>query len=222
MTGKMKTIQKISLLIFANCILFSSCLKKNPDNIVTTVKGTVWDPVKNKNLKNARVVILGCANLVLYGISCAHEVDSARSDSNGEFNISFKSDGKYVDYEATVSFDENFYQSIPVKLKTGVENNIKIQTRELNYLRSHITMTQNPFGTMVTLSRNMRHIIPGTFCDTIVYHKVLPNASNQIIYSVWDTNIGKYRRIIDTIQAGMIDTLNYTRILPNTNTFPFN
>jgi hypothetical protein len=213
----MKTIH---LLLAATCITCYSCIKKVPVNILTTVNGTVWDPVKNKNLKNARVVVRECANLVLYGISCAHEIDSARSDSNGGFKFSFRSDGKYVDYEVMVSYDENFDLSVPVKLIAGQVNNITIQTRELNYLRSHITMTQNPFGQMVSLSRNTRHVFPGTFCDTVVYHKVLPNALNQIIYSVWDTNLGKYRMLIDTLQTGMIDTTNYTRILPNTNSFP--
>ena len=53
-------------------------------------------------------------------------------------------------------------------------------------------------------------------------NRVLPNGLNSIIYTAWDKNVGKYRRLIDTLTVGMLDTTNYTRTLPNVNTFPTN
>jgi hypothetical protein len=198
-----------------------SCKKAIPENVVTTVKGFVIDTVKNKRLSNAKVSIYGCRQTT-FSISCATLITSTRTNSNGDFSINFNSDGKSISFQAEVDYDENFDYSSTVKLLEGNTNDIKLTAREFNYLKTRLIITNNPFDTLVNLSRNTRHIFYGQTLDTTIMNRVLPNGINFIIYSAWDRNVGKYRRLIDTLTVGMQDTINYTRTLPNVNTFPTN
>ena len=198
-----------------------SCKKEIPANVVTTVKGFVFDTVKNKRLSNAKVSIYGCRQTT-FKISCATLITSTRTNSNGDFNITFNGDGKSLSFQAEVDYDENFDFSSTVKLQAGNTNDIRLTAREFNYLKTRLIISNNPFDTLVSLSRNTRHIFYGQTLDTTIMNRILPNSLNSIIYTAWDKNVGKYRRLIDTFTVGIQDTINYTRTLPNVNTFPTN
>ncbi len=209
-----KIIAVVMLLIFA-----MSCKKAIKENVLTTVAGYVIDSVKNKKLPNATVTIYGCRRTT-FSISCATVVATAKTDLNGNFILSFNGDGLSIGYEARINYDENYDRSSTVTLTPGTRNNIIIAAREFNYLKTHLTITNNPFNDLVVLSANTRHVLYGQTLDTIIMNRVLPNAVNNIMYSAWDTNLGGYRTLVDTLQIGMQDTTNYSRVLPNVNTFP--
>ena len=212
-----KFITIISILL----ITALSCRKAIPKNVVTTVNGYVIDTIKNKRLPNATVAIYGCKQTT-FNISCAYEIATTKTDSNGDFSITFNSDGKSIEFEAKINYDENYDYSSKITLTAGRINTVKITAREYNYLKTHLIITNNPFDTLVNLSANVRHIFYGRTLDTTIMNRVLPNATNLIIYSAWDRNVGRYRRLIDTLQIGIQDTINYSRVLPNVNTFPLN
>lgn len=198
-----------------------SCKKAIPENVVTTVNGYVIDNVKNKRLPNATVAIYGC-NYTTFKISCAEPITTTTTDANGDFSITFNSNGRSIGFEIKVNYDENYDYTSIVPLKEGKVNTVKIEAREFNYLKTHLIITANPFDTLVSVSSNVRHIFYGQTLDTTIMNRVLPNATNRIIYTAWDKNAGKYRRLIDILQIGSQDTINYSRVLPNVNTFPLN
>jgi hypothetical protein len=188
---------------------------------MTTVKGFVIDTVKNKRLPNATVIINGCheANFRTY---CIDSLTSTKTDVNGEFEITFRADGHSTGFEATVLTDENYDYSTSQTLEPGKTNNISLKTREKNYLKANIKVTNNIFDTLVALSIGTKHIIYGRNPDTLLYFRVLPNTQNLLIFSAWDKNVGRYRRLIDTLQITMQDTTIYNKILPDVQNFPLN
>jgi hypothetical protein len=87
-------------------------------------------------------------------------------------------------------------------------------------LKANIKVLNNPFGRIVISTGNTNHFLNGNSIDTLLYFRILPNLTNQIIYTVFDANFGKYRQIIDTIQIGLSDTTIYSKIIPDTQNFP--
>lgn len=207
------------LLSLSPLFLTFTCRKEPiPTNVTTTVNGFVIDSTKNKKLPNATVAILGCKQ-TFYGISCADIITTTKTNANGEFNMTFNSDGKSIGFSVELMYDENYDYSSIVPIVAGTTNNIKITAREYNFLKTHLIISNNPFDTLVCLSSNVRHFLYGHYVDTNVMNRVLPNSTNYIIYSAWDYTLGRYRQLIDTLQIGSQDTTIYNRTLPDVNTF---
>ncbi len=210
-----------------NCIVAStfllmvmaSCAKNFDGDKVTVVRGYVIDSVKNKKLPNAKVSIYGCVHTT-FKISCSNLIATTRTDTNGEFEISFKPNGRYTGFEAQIDYDENYDFSSKISINGDTENTIVITAREFNYLKTRLIITNNPFNKLFVRSRNTGHILYGQSLDTIIMNRVLPNSLNSIIYSTWDSSVGKYRQLIDTFSVGNQDTVNYMKVLPDVSTFP--
>jgi hypothetical protein len=215
----MKSYIKLIFAITIFILISPSCKKGVPENVVTTVEGYVIDSVKNKRLPNATVGIYGCVQTT-FKVSCSELLATTKTDSNGEFKLSFNGDGKSFGFQAEVIYDENYDYSSKYRLIPGSTNTIVIKAREFSYLKTHLIITNNPFDTLINFASNVRHTFYGHTLDTTVMNRVLPNATNYIFYFAWDPNVLKNRRLIDTLQIGMQDTINYFRILPDVSTFP--
>jgi hypothetical protein len=216
----MKPLKFLFLVLLISTIF--SCRKKSiPTTVITTVNGFAIDNTKNKRLPNATITIFGCKQ-TFYGISCSNLIATTKTDSNGDFSITFNSDGKSIGFQAELTSDENYDYSSKIALTAGAINNIQITAREYNFLKTHLIISNNPFDTLVSLSGNVRHIFYGQYLDTNIMNRVMPNSTNYVIYSAWDYNLGLYRRLIDTLQIGSQDTTIYNRTLPNVNTFELN
>ena len=199
-----------------------TCKKAIPSNVITTVKGFVIDTVKNKRLSNATVIIEGCGE-ANFRTFCTDSLTSTKTNTNGELDISFRGNGHSTGYEASVVTDENYDYSTFIRLKPGESNNIILYAREKNYLKANIKILNNPFDTLVVLSAgSTKHIIYGRTSDTLLYFRVLPNALNLMVFSAFDKSVGRFRRLLDTLQITMLDTTIYSKIIPNVQLFPLN
>ena len=210
---------KIILSTFLVTVLFIACKKPIASNVRTIVKGYVVDVVKNKKLTNATVIINSCheANFRTF---CNDSLTSTKTNLNGEFEVSFQGDGKSIGFEASVKTDENYDYSTDLTLTAGKVNNIELHAREKSFLRANIHITNNPINPLAILSIGTKHVIYNRSIDTLLYFRVLPMSPNLIIYSAWDTSVGRYRQLIDTLQITMQDTTLYRKILPNVQSFP--
>jgi hypothetical protein len=215
---KFKNSLRILFGLLLTGILFA-CKKTISSNISTTVKGFVIDTVKNKRLPNATVIINGCdqANFRTY---CIDSLTSTKTNANGEFEITFQSNGTSIGFEATVSTDENYDYSTFQTLEPGKTNTISLKAREKNYLKANINVTNNPLEPLVVLSIGTKHVIYSRNVDTLLWFRVLPGAQNLIIFSAWDRSAGGYRQLIDTLQINMQDTTYYRKVLPDVQSFP--
>ncbi len=214
-------MNKLTRLLFGILLtgFLVACKKPISSSTRTTVKGFVIDTVKNKKLPNATVIINGChqANFRTY---CIDSLTSTKTDANGEFEITFQSDGSSIGFEVTVETDDNYDFSIAQSLEPGKTNNVQLKAREKNYLKANIKVTNNLIDPLVILSIGTKHVIYSSGTDTLLYFRVLPMAQNLIIFSSWDKNAGGYRQLIDTIQISLQDTTLYRKILPNVQSFP--
>lgn len=214
-------MQKSYVILFSFLLtgLFFACKKPISSSIRTTVKGFVIDTVKNKRLPKATVIINGChqANFRTY---CIDSLTSTKTNANGEFEITFQSDGTSIGFEATVSTDENYDYSTFQTLEPGKTNTISLKAREKNYLKANINVTNNPLDPLVILSIGTKHIIYSRSVDTLLWFRTLPSAQNLMIFTAWDRSAGGYRQLIDTLQITMQDTTYYRKVLPNVQTFP--
>lgn len=211
------------LLLLLICFVYTffillSCEKKN----YTIVTGVVIDSVKNIPAVNQKVIVVSC----YYGNFlpvCGNLVTETRTNANGEFTLRFESKKNPIGYEARAGFDDNKYYYSSSNSETVLldqENNFTFYARELGYLKAFIKTDNNPFKHMVISSGNSNHTLLGSSFDTSLIFKILPNANNKIIFSVWDTTIGKYRTLIDTLQIGLRDTTFYNRHITDSRNFP--
>jgi hypothetical protein len=211
------------LLIAILSVIFSSCAKisKPTPTTPTLIRGILIDSVKNKKIPNQRIVLVSCyaGN---FRVECGNFVGSTVTNTSGEFEISFNATNNPFGFEVRGALDSNFYYSISTSEKITVPT-IKYYTlyaRELNYLKANIRVSNNPFERIGISTGNTNHFLNGNSIDTLLYFRILPNLTNQIIYTVFDANFGKYRQIIDTIQIGLSDTTSYNKTIPNTQNFP--
>src|SRR5687768_12025995 len=169
-------MQKIIVILFTfylTLIIFS-CKKSISSSVMTAVKGSVIDTVKNKRLSNARVIINGCheANFRTY---CIDSLTSTKTNANGEFELTFRSDGKSIGFEASIETDDNYDYSTYQRLEPGKTNTIQLKAREKNYLKANINVTDNPLDPLVILSIGTKHVIYLRSVDTLLLFRVLPS-----------------------------------------------
>jgi hypothetical protein len=224
-------ISPIILMLF--CIYLTSCYDEVKPGIKTTVKGTITDPVKNKALRGAKVMILGCQFYIDGGTRCGNFIDSASTDIRGEYQIDFTSDGTQIGYVVEFMRDENFvplgvtgapdaYSRLS-KLTPGKVNVVSFQVRELNFLKARVQIDSNSLGDL--------HFYAGSFYepygqntiyrstrDTIVVSRIVPASTNSYRFDVLDSN--RYRYHYEVIEAGMQDTVRAEITISNPGKWP--
>jgi hypothetical protein len=205
----------ISLNVFINYSCQKDCLNS------VTIQGIVLDSVKNKNLANATVVLNGCRNLFINGdLSCSERLATTITNSRGEFKIDFSSGKNFSAFSVEVEEDGNITYSAPENIINN-NTNLKLFARENSFLKAHIKVINNPFDTLIS-SLKTRHFLKGRTVDTILFYKVVPQSENYFIFITWDTKVGGYRRLIDTLQISLKDTTNYFSKPLDVSAFPLN
>jgi hypothetical protein len=212
-----------SLVIFLMItVLFSSCRKPIPGDIKISASGFVIDTVKNKLLSGAVVEIDG-SYLNLFGLTGGDSVTSTTTDRNGNFFLSFITDGKFYAYNIRVRpmRDDNFTRDISrnsnKEVKTGENNDLRLKARELNFLKETLIIDQNPYDTLaIWNSYDISHFYNKHKIDTVLYFLVLPMAKNYFFFHTWDSKIGRERlQILDTLDIKMADTTYFTKHINN-------
>lgn len=213
----------LSIIVLVSSIFLVTCKKVKP-GISTSVSGFAIDSVKNKRLANASVVIYGCKINSMNGSRlCADSLVGVKTDLKGDFNISFVSDGNYIGYNAEISYNDiNYQPKNSVKLNTGVKNSVILSAIELSILKLDLKILSNPIGEISARSSKTSHFLKGNSNDVILYFKVYPNMKNDVHLAVWDSKIGRYRRIIENISIESLDTTTYQKIIQTTDDFPVN
>lgn len=209
-----------SVLLLMITILFSSCRKPIPDDIKISASGFVIDTVKNKLLSGAVVEIYG-KHLTFYGLSGGDSVTSTITDRNGNFSLSFITDGKYYAYGIGVKpmRDDNFTydnsRNSNKEVKIGENSDLRLKARELNFLKETLKIDQNPYDTLNIYDQYDEFVFYNRHkIDTTLYYKVLPMAMNYFYYSTWDSKIGRYRlQVLDTLDIKMADTTYFTKYI---------
>ncbi len=206
------------LLLLAFCIGVTSC-KKEPNNTVIT--GIVLDSVKNKVVANKKVIVVACywGNFLPV---CGNLITSTVTNSKGEFELSFNASDNPLGFEVRAGLDSNYYHSASTseKITAYKINNVTLYAREIGILKASIKVNNNPFNHMVISSGNSNHTLLSSSIDTTLYFKILPKAENKVIFTVWDTAIGKYRGLIDTLQIGLQDTSLYSKQIMDAQNMP--
>lgn len=197
-----------------------ACRESVPPDVQTVVSGMVIDPVKNKPLENAKVVLYGC-NQTFMGVFCTTPLDSTRTNQKGEFEIAFATEGQSIDYEVAVAYDENYVNSTRQRIQAGQTNRVELKARELNLLKAAIRVVSNPADSlMVGTFYSKPSTLYGSSIDTILYLKVLPDAANYVTYSLWDASTGIDRGTIDTVRSTLADTTLYEKVIQKATDLP--
>ena len=214
----------IYLMLLVN--LVTAC-DRIPSGLDINVTGSVIDTVKNKSLANAKVIIIGKSS-VAFGATYTSDLYTTRTDKNGNFSFTYKTDGNYYSY--LIGFEPSdsdryyyFYKHdgfiLDVQeIKIGDNKNIKIKAREVNLLIANIKVDNIPVNSINisgSVNEYNRYFI---YCkkmvDTTFYFKVFPDnyskdirILNKISYRLDNS----YKSIIDTIKNPNNDTIYYQK-----------
>lgn len=208
------------LVLLACCISVTSC-KKNSAN--TFIKGIVIDSVKNRVVANKKVIVVACywGNFLPV---CGNLVASTTTNAKGEYALSFDATDNPLGFEIRAGLDSNYYfsTSLSEKLTPFEANSITLYAREVSYLKLHLKVLNNPLPPLQIGAGNSYHTITGGAIDTVVYCKVLPNATTKVLYWVWDPAFNKNRQLIDTLHLGINDTTSHSFQITDTRNMPLN
>ena len=211
----------IYLMLLVN--LVTAC-DRIPSGLDINVTGSVIDTLKNKSLANAKVIIIG-KSYVAFGATYTSDLYTTRTDKNGNFSFTYKTDGNYYSY--LIGFEPSdsdryyyFYKH------DGFILDIKIKAREVNLLIANIKVDNIPVNSINisgSVNEYNRYFI---YCkkmiDTTFYFKVFPDnyskdirILNKISYRLDNS----YKSIIDTIKNPNNDTIYYQKNIFNIDDF---
>lgn len=212
-----------SLIISIILLIFTGCAEEIPAGLATTVRGSVIDSIKKSSLEGVKVAVLGCSYRIMYGPSC-QVIDSVKTDSRGEFEISFVTDGTDDFYLASAQENENFIFASSDTVEAGTANAVALYARELNTLKIEVKIDTNSVGTIRLLTPGgNRAFINQSTRDTIIYGKVIPMQTNWFTFDVLDstiTEISRRRRSRDTLNVGLSDTTFYLKQIKDPKEWP--
>jgi len=204
-----KNFSKILIIIVATTLI-QACIKVHAvyNTVTINVTGVVIDTVKNIKIANQKVILVSCYAQGLTPLVCGNLVASTTTDSSGKFEFNITAQDT-LGFQIRAVLDSNYYfpfsqseQVIPNKT-----NVFTLYAREINYVKGDIKVDNNPFNRIFIDCGNTYYIIYGNSIDTTLYFKILPNAQNVMMYSVFDSAYGKDRMLLDTIQTTLADTM---------------
>jgi hypothetical protein len=220
-----------------------SCRKDVPKGQLIKASGFVVDNMKNKRLSHVTVYLYG-AHATFYGVYFGMlPLDSAVSDNNGNFSLTYGAEGNSVDYALGIGnvvyggytgqtncVVDVLHPLYPFNYSHQLDN-IAISARELNYVRINLRVLSNPYDSLwLDISTNsgelfLRHLIFGTSIDTSILTRCLPNAVNNFEYKILavrleDSSSNFIRRIADTINVSFVDTVVVSKTIKSTYNIP--
>jgi len=210
-------------------LLLNSCWKEVSPDINISVSGYVVDSVKNKNMKNVKVVILGYKYSICLMCFSQQNYDTIKSistNNDGTFSTSFITDGKEDAYRifVTGTKSDNY---IPlnshrgIDLKIGSNSNIRLQVREFTKLKAHIIVNNYNYDTLELSDNNYYNFLRSPVfyhkhsIDTVLITNVLPMTKVNFIFSkgIYYTNNELWRLTLDTISVTNEDTTYYSKTI---------
>lgn len=201
--------------------LIVSCSKDPiPINVVTTVVEYAIDSTKNnKRLANVLVEILGCTQGA-YSQFCKDSITNTRTDENGEFKISFNSDGKSVGFIAQINNRNNdILKNNSVRLTPGITNTIVLKAIKKTCFKTHLKILKNPYDSILYFSDWKWQTFYGFSIDTFIVSKA--NYINRVSIKVFDTDSNKYRIYNDNVFSNSNDTTYHQVAINNTKEMDF-
>lgn len=213
------------LLIFSILTLIISCAKQVKKGKRIVANGYVVDTLKNKRLPFAKVYLVGCHREFSGRKYCTDYVDSATTDANGNFSITYRAEGNSAGYVLEVKFDNNYGDYSLREFPFVNEEVTRITAHELNFLRLNLKVGFNRYDTLYIDPRygDSKQLI-GRSIDTTILLKVLPNIENLIAYQIaakgFDSGFIS-RRMIDTVRVGFADTTVTSKTINSTYQLPF-
>jgi hypothetical protein len=238
----MRQHKGVLCLVFFTLLLSTSCRKDIPKGQLIQADGFVIDSVINKKLSNVTVYLYG-AHATFYGVFYGGDpLDSAISDSNGNFSIKYSAEGHSVDYSLAVgnviyggySGQNNCvidasHPSSPFNYSHHISN-LAVCARKLNYARVNLKVISNPYDTLyLDVSTTygelfIRNQIVGKSIDTSFLTRYLPNRTNTLEYKIISYRLldsGWFlRRMPDTLAPELDDTVVVTKVLNSTYEIP--
>lgn len=210
----MKTIHPIitALIVAMVPITFINCEDLIPAGLETSVRGRVYDSVRQEIVSGAKVIVWRCRVSFHPGTVCSNVVDSVRTDKQGRFNVDFITQGNASQYKVAVFEDESFINASWEEVEAGRPNFISLYARELKHIRVEVQIGNNPVNQIYlrTASSNLARIYQRTR-DTVIYGRVLPMAENELYFTTYDTSINQARRSVDVVNVDLRDTTHFLK-----------
>lgn len=213
------------LILLLAIICLCGCTKVKEGQMII-VSGYAEDTVRNERLANAKILLLG-GKVTFYGPSYTDEVDSTKTDSEGNFWITYEADGKYADYALTVADGNGFfaYKVFPLNRIIN-QSGIKLSAQRLGLTRLHLVNLVNPYDTLYLFhfhNGKVKELI-GTKLDTVIDLWNYPNYQNEIslfIRTITSDSGFISRKRVETYNPIYNDTINLVLEDLNTYDFPF-
>jgi|GEM_PF-2815491 len=192
-------------------ILAYSCKKNIEAGIKTNISGTTYDDNSQQPIPNVPIYINEYTT-GFYGPIFRATIDSTKSGSDGNFNISFSTTGHGSEYRIVFQPGDDFltFQN-GIILNVGKDTMIRFSAIKFHVLKARFQITQNPNPPLrVSTVVGLQASVWGTNNDTTVFMKILPNLVNEIQFTI--TNVDSpsiYNIQLDTINfSGFQDTFN--------------
>ena len=230
--------------VFVTLFFKTACRKKISEGTLIQASGYVIDSVKNKRLPNVKIFLFGGKATFFYGMHYTEgPLDSAMSDNNGNFSLTYNAEGNSIDYALTINYVQKVDNTSQVnyvmdfnhplyKFNYGHElTNVAISARELNYARVNLKIDANPYDTLYfDMYSNhgeftLRNRITGTKADTSFLTRYLPNATNYFDYRILSApkragDSAVHRDLSDSIPPGANDTIMISKTIHSTYDLP--
>jgi hypothetical protein len=206
------------LFYLAIFFLFISCEKNIETNIKISASGFVFDSIRNKNLSDISVFILGYKHIFMNNPE-VDTITSAKTNIDGFFTMNFVTNGKSDSYYLAISSQKvnklSYY--IPEKekhLKIGENTNIKVIAIGLIKMNVHLKINNNPYNSIIIYDNNYFDVIGfenlSHIDTTIVFSAIPMNKFNlkfySYIYSKQNNRTEYWELSLDTIDVKLSDT----------------
>jgi uncharacterized protein YlaI len=200
------------------CTVYLVSCKKVKNGVQTRVTGYVIDTLKNKRLANAPIVIYGCRIAGEAGRSCADSVAASQSNANGEVDFTFTSNGKFIDYEASVQNDLDHYNLRYFDLNPGKENFIAFKAFETVKISFKLKILATTADNFFISSYMRKQQMAATPIDIILECKGIPNQIAVIDFQALYAN-KQLKGFRDIHKIGRNDT-TIVKLVDNTDNLP--
>jgi hypothetical protein len=206
---------KPALLFLITIVFLSSCRKNLEAGITTTITGTISDTLLNFPVAGARVRVVEYASRCFLCRSRPTSFrDSAISDAQGNYTLTFTTTGQGSDYFLAFEAPAHYAGTHNTDLTAGKDTTINISVQKLKWLKAGIKMDSVPYKPLMVYTGYTAATIHNFPADTTVYLEVAINrlAFLSFRYQHPDSSWMYYSKFDTFTVQGITDTtvVNYT------------
>ena len=239
------TPRRLCLPFFAVCLL-TSCRKDVPKGTLISANGYVVDTVTGQRVPGATVYLVG--GTAVWGMPAVGyanpPLDSTTADGQGNFTLSYRARGNYVDYALTVA-NIAAHETLPgarcIPASQAMPwlpfqyahslSDVALPVLATEPMKLHLVVGTNPYDTLYLrlYTPDAMLYLDDTFIgpriDTTLTFPCLPQARNILWYRIFssvltDSNTTFYRLAMDSLQPPPGDTPILERNFPSAYDIP--